>query len=241
MLSTSRPFRGPVHGSSSCIRGPVALPRYWIPPTRPGRLGYKGWLLIRHLSSSGTFRGSYDAPPWPPVGIVRVLRRNSVSAPLGSPFGSALGRDSTPLPFTPQTAPSLAYSRFAILVRESRARIPRDCYPDCASGSLAKTRPAFMGASVNERSAIHPLTLDVYDDYHPRIFKAVPRARTVEWIRRFEEYTSSFRGRERERERRKSDLNFLQKQIFWTLYRIVVDAVLFFIENITQSFDQYGA
>lgn len=122
--------------ASACIRGPVALPRYWIPPARPAGAG---GLLIRHLSSSGAFRGSYDASLWPTVGIVRVLRRNSVSAPLGHPLAEA----QPPSPFLPSKLPHLApspraYSRFAnppVLVRESRARESleaRDCSPDCA-------------------------------------------------------------------------------------------------------------
>lgn len=39
-------------------------------------------LLIRHLSSFGTFRASYDASIWPPVGTADVLRRNGVLAPI---------------------------------------------------------------------------------------------------------------------------------------------------------------
>lgn len=158
-----RPFGGPVHsGPRPVSAGQRALPRYWIPPTR--RTGSRGrpvgGLLIRHLSSSGTFRGSYDASLWPPVGIARVLRRNSVSAPRSATPLAQVQRSCTLYPpncpvSPPPRHPSLrAYSRFA----DSPALDPRprvsNANPPRNSRLLfglrfwlacANTRPAFMG------------------------------------------------------------------------------------------------
>lgn len=108
--NSDRPFGGPVHGPHSVRREPVVHPRDIGSDRRAV------WLLIRHLSSSGTFRASYDASIWPAAGIVRALRRNSVSAPI---LRLADAQSAPSHLFSPSLIPRI----FPLLFRECRARI----------------------------------------------------------------------------------------------------------------------
>lgn len=73
-------FRGSHSGPYLIHYGSVAHPQDWIRPVAV-TAAEDGVLLISHLSSFGTFRSSYDASIWPPVGITDILRRNGVFAP----------------------------------------------------------------------------------------------------------------------------------------------------------------
>lgn len=94
------PFEGPIHGPHFAHYGSVAHPQNWI---RPAAIAEGGVLLIRHLSSFGTFRASYDAPIWPSVGIADVLR-NVMAYSRRFPVWQRLN---------PLLPVRLAYSRFA--------------------------------------------------------------------------------------------------------------------------------
>lgn len=113
------------------------------------------WLLIRHLSSSGTFRASYDASIWPPVGIASALRRNSVSASILR----LADAQSALISLILANPPDISRFSFANVERVSSRS------SDCASGSHIKVRSGFMELSVAQKWMIYLQTiLAIYDN-----------------------------------------------------------------------------
>lgn len=96
-----------------------------------------GVLLIRHLSSFGTFRANYDTI-WLPVGIVNVLRRNSAPAPV---LRLAEAQSASASPSRLFSLRRFAYSRDSTLRTSITLRI--------TPLARLKVHPDFMGLSAN--------------------------------------------------------------------------------------------